>query len=172
MITKRQGIIVALIIPILFLAGFLFKSHYAWLVGERVTLSVHGFDPRDLISGNYISYRIDYKVPSMCGPHQVDLTRPPQAFVCLKPKIFSYERPLSSSCDLYIKGYCRYGRFHAGIEHFYLPEKDIKKIDKLIRYHKVKIIVSITKSGSAVVTQLLLEDTPWKTFLESTESSL
>ena len=37
--------------------------------GQKVTLPIHGFDPRDLLAGNHLVYRIEYGLKSLCsGP--------------------------------------------------------------------------------------------------------
>lgn len=166
MMTTRRQLILAAMIPIIFLIFIFLKSYSDLIFGTRVMLPVEGFDPRDLLSGQSISYRVKYDTPRMCGPRPRNYLKPPESFVCLKPKFFSHNEPDSKKCQLYIKGRCKYGRFLAGIEQFYLPEEAAVKIEKLIPYHKATIEISISRNGSALVKQFFLDDMPWKQFLK------
>lgn len=167
MMHSRRQLIIAAMIPIVFLLFILFKSHSDLIFGQRVVLPVEGFDPRDLLSGQYISYRVNYDVPAICGPRKPNYLKPPESFICLKPKFFSHEQPSRKRCQLYIKGRCQYGRFLAGIERFYLPEEAAVKVEQLIPYHKSSIEVSVSRNGTAVVNEFMIDGKPWDRFLKT-----
>lgn len=127
-------------------------------MGEEVTLSIEGYDPRDLLSGHYLTYRVIYGVNDVCNDNKYRSKK--EGFICLDSKKFSYNRPYN--CNLFIKGICKYKRFIAGIERFYIPQSAAVKLDRLVRDNKGKIVVSITKSGVAQVKKLLINDQAWE----------
>ena len=136
------------------LALTLFKSSN-FFMGREVELPIVGYDPRDLLSGHYLVYRVDYGVKNLCAtPGEV------QGFVCLDNRSFTQDRP--DKCSLFIKGTCKHLRFEAGIERFYIPEEKATMLDQMVRGKQASIVISITGSGHAQVKNLLLNGKPWE----------
>ena len=77
---SRQKILLAVCFPIVVLVALTVHKNYLFSVGKEVTLPIDGYDPRDLISGHYLIYTIDYGVEGICQDNQ---TRAKEAFVCL-----------------------------------------------------------------------------------------
>lgn len=82
--TRTARLVLALILPILCLAGY--TGWHGWIAaqGQKVTLPIRGFDPRDLLSGHYLIYEVDYGLKSLCAkPGQEKRER---FYLCLDPK--------------------------------------------------------------------------------------
>ncbi len=135
-----------------------YKS-YLWNTGREVTLPITGYDPRDLLSGHYLTYRVNYGVGNICGGMRGKRVR--DGYVCLNPKQFSFY-PIDS-CPIIIKGSCKgSSRFEAGIERYYIPEDRAKPLDKDVREGKASIVLSVQPSGKAQIKDLLIDGKPWR----------
>ena len=158
MIKSKKGLLVALIIPIIALALLTGYKKYILSIGKEITLPITGYDPRDLLSGHYLIYTINYGVKKLCSgsPHRVK--KP--SYVCLHPKKFSNH--WIDNCKIMIKGVCNRNRFEAGIERYYVPEKEAKKLENLIQSNSASIVLSITKNGEAQIKDLLINGVPWR----------
>ena len=110
MIASKKGIVISLIFPIVVLAALVGYRVNIFSTGTEITLPISGYDPRDLLSGHYLIYTVDYGVGGICSGTSGINT----GYVCLSPqKRFSVLPPVN--CDLMIKGFCRQYEFNAGI---------------------------------------------------------
>ncbi|MBF0148112.1 MAG: GDYXXLXY domain-containing protein [Magnetococcales bacterium] len=152
-------IILSLLLPILFFAALVAHKEWTLRHGIEVRLPIEGFDPRDLLAGHYLIYRINYGV-LVCTNEHYDQEVP--ATVCLKPTVafHSGQEPIAE-CHLWIKGTCRHNRFEAGIERFFIPEAYARPLDQAVRNKSGEIIVGVTASGTAMVKELLIDGSPW-----------
>ena len=155
MIKSRRLLLITLMIPILALLGLTSFKIANLFMGREVELPIVGYDPRDLLSGHYLVYRVDYGVANLCAT-------PDEApgFVCLDNRTFTQDNP--DGCSLFIKGTCKHLRFEAGIERFYIPEEKGPMLDKMVRGKQASIIISITGAGHAQVKNLLVNGKPWE----------
>ncbi len=158
MIESNRKLIAVLVFPIvalMFLAGY--KS-YLVNTGSEVILPITGYDPRDLLSGHYLTYQVDYGVEEICNGRGKMLR---EGYVCLNPKKFSFS-PINN-CQQMIKGICkRRNRLDAGIERYYIPEDQAKDLDRKVRSGKASIVVSVHPSGTAQIKDLLIDGKPWR----------
>ena len=142
--------------PIVVLAGLTGYRKFHQSSGVEVILPISGYDPRDLLSGHYLIYQVNYGVPALClnTPHASE------AFVCLDDKSFHTARPMA--CQQLIKGKCHDSRFVAGIEKFYVPEQQAKVLEAKVMGNSASIKLSLLPNGSAQVKDLLIEGKSWK----------
>ncbi|MBF0421471.1 MAG: GDYXXLXY domain-containing protein [Magnetococcales bacterium] len=163
-------LIVSLLVPILLLAAIV--AYKQWLLdhGREVRLPIEGFDPRHLLSGHYLTFRVDYGTP-VCI--QEDKTSPPHpvpemaAQVCLQPLGFQMSDAEDPSCRLRIRGYCRGQNFFAGIERYYIPEEFARLLDSEVRNKLGAIVIGVSDSGTAIIKELLINGTPWRQTIQS-----
>ena len=156
MIQSRKALIVALLVPIvalILLAGY---KKTVLIAGKEVVLPIRGYDPRDLLSGHYLLYSIDYGVDEVCAKNQGQRV----AFVCLDPKSFSYSEPFD--CVTMIRGVCNHSRFEAGIEKYFVNEHEAPQLEAKLRGKSAKVVLAVTGSGAAQVKTVLLEDSAAK----------
>jgi len=157
MFQNKKNLIVALIVPILSLIALTSYKKYILAVGYEIILPISGYDPRDLLSGHYITYRIEYGISEICSNQYESRI----AYVCLEPnKSVNFSVPLS--CTKMIEGECNYGQFKAGIEKYFAPEDKAKYLESQIRSKSASIVLSVTRNGRAQVKDLLLDGQPWK----------
>ena len=120
-----------------------------------VTLPIQGYDPRDLLSGHYLRYRIDYGITDICTNSEIQIK-----YICLSQKKLS--KSWIESCEDQIQGECRESFFHAGIEKFYIPEENAKNLEKLLREKPSSLRISISPSGKAIIQDLLIDGKSWQ----------
>ena len=161
---KKHSIwpIIAVIIPIIALVGLTVKKERRMIHGEEVVLPIEGFDPRDLLSGNFLIYQIKYGVTNLCQQTSKQ-SNSTIGYVVLDPPQFQTLKP--SIGQTFIKGECERGRFKAGIERFYIPQEHATILDKEVRGKKGKIVLSVFYDGRAQVKDLLVNDQSWRTFI-------
>ncbi|MBF0310141.1 MAG: GDYXXLXY domain-containing protein [Magnetococcales bacterium] len=159
---SRQRVFLVLALPILALMLLVGHKAYRSHSGTEITLPVEGFDPRDLLAGHFIQYRVDYGVP-VCAHSEKDKPNVEwKATVCLEPPAFIYGITPPEPCGLHLAGICRHGRFIAGIERFYIPETEAGQLDAAVRAKRGAIRVHVGGDGKGVVTELLLDGKPWQ----------
>ncbi len=150
-------IVFAVALPIIVLFSLIFYKQHIVNTGETVVLTIEGVDPRDLLSGHYLNYRIDFQAENQCNNQFINTQ------LCLRPyRRFAKEDQVDVDCQLYLSGSCRAGQFKAGIERYYIPEADAKELDKLVRESRGKLLVSINKEGKAVIKDLLIDGESWE----------
>ena len=158
MIGSKKYILISLIIPIIALLTLAIYKKYNFLTGQQITLPITGYDPRDLLSGYYLTYTVEYDIEQIC--HNKKYREDKVAYICLKPKKFSYTKPYP--CDLFIKGVCNKTVFKAGIERYYVPKGNAKRLEKVVRSNKASIVLSVPKNGDAQIKDLLINGKSWK----------
>jgi uncharacterized membrane-anchored protein len=142
-------------------------------LGAKITIPISGYDPRDLLSGHYLVYQIDYNpLNSVCDNQ--DRYQDRTVYMCVRASkdsriesefFYNQEDTPDKGCTVKIAGKCNYHRFVANIERFYIPEEHAPDLDTVIRDKKGKIIVSVDPAGKAMVKELLIEDKPWLEYL-------
>lgn len=107
--------------------------------GQEVKVAVMGYDPRDLLSGHYIQYQIDW-TRTDCS--QFEANRCPE------------------------KDFCKEARWGRQCR-FYIPENKARDLDKLFRQRndtdmKFEILYSYQPGQKAVAKQLLINGQDWR----------
>lgn len=156
----KNSLIIAITTTILALVGLAATKGYRLKSGKEVELTITGYDPRDLLSGHYLTFRVVYDVADVCSENssKSDLS----AHICLSPRFFSWSAP-DTNCKLFITGKCNYGRFVAGIERFYVPEGKAKFLEKQLRDNPASIIIKVTPDGKGQIEDLRIKGRSWKT---------
>lgn len=161
MIGSKRNLWIALLIPIVGLALLTIYKAAVLKVGAEYTLPIRGYDPRDLLSGHYLIYGVEYGVADVCANSNVVPGDPPrEGFVCLEPKMFSFEKP--ASCEAMVRGVCSGNRFVAGIEKFFIPEGRARELERAVIEQRGSIKISILGNGQAQVKELLVDGKPWR----------
>jgi len=150
----------ALVFPIIVLAANTWMYQQQRSAGESFKFPIEGFDPRDMLSGHYLFYKVDYGILNGNGCPASDIT----AVLCLRPEKRVYpvdERP--AGCEVYLQGECDASSvFTAGLDRFYIPQEYAAKLEEKIANKKGEIEVSIDKHGNAALLDLLIEGKTWK----------
>ena len=106
--------------------------------GKEVTVTISGYDPRDLLSGHYISFTIDWD--------KTDCTQFPDD-ICPKSE-FCTETAWGRQCR------------------FYIPEENAEKLNNLFLWRNstgkvFEIVYSYHKGSEPLAKRLLINGTDW-----------
>ncbi|WP_020395783.1 GDYXXLXY domain-containing protein [Thiolinea disciformis] len=161
--TPRMRLVAALVFPIVVLAGNAWMNHQQREAGKRITFPIEGFDPRDLLSGHYLVFKVNYEIAQGNSCPSSDIN----AKLCLEPEKRVYpEDELPAQCTLYLPGTCNSDKqFDAGFERFYIPEQKAAQLEQLVQAKRAKLELSIDQYGNASIRDLLIDNKPWKQVL-------
>lgn len=175
---KHRELVFALALPVVALVALTGYKAYKRFAGVELTIPITGFDPRDLLSGHYLIYQLDFEMEICQGPRRD--TDP--VFLCvvrdgsdLSTRVVDSANPSTNKgCTAVIMGRCDGRRFVAGVERFYIPEEHSRLLDGVVRgwgedANRAKLVISVDPRGHAVVKTLLIDDKPWREFLSTTE---
>lgn len=157
MLLFHKLFIIALSFPILCLMGIVGMNEYQLRKSQTLTLPIQGYDPRDLLSGYYLRYRVKYGVKCPEKNKSKTKRRSKVAYICFKPeKSITYSLP--ENCSLFIKGKCDFNEFQSkNINRYYIPER-AKELEKLFTSaKKQEVVLSVTKKGQALVKDILID---------------
>ncbi|HPQ97225.1 MAG TPA: GDYXXLXY domain-containing protein, partial [Thiolinea sp.] len=150
-----------ILLPIVLLTGEVWVSHQKKYYGETLILPIQGFDPRDLLKGHYLRFRIDYGLSDSNGCPASDIS----ASLCLAPEVRVYaEDELPASCRRFIHGSCNGSeQFLTGLERFYVPEADASELESLLRQPNTgELAISLSSQGEARIRDLLINGRSWR----------
>lgn len=153
---SKNLILSALVFPVIALGIFTAYKKYKFEVGTKFIFPISGYDPRDLLSGYYLIYTVEYGATPDCDMR----SRPEPSYYCIDSKRFSRAKP--ADCSKFIRGRCQYNRFLADIEKFYIPEDKAKELDKLVRGKEAAIEISVQYDGTAQLRDLLINGESWR----------
>ena len=139
---KKKLWIAALILPWACLLIWTLSLTVQRSRGTDVTVRVMGYDPRDLLSGRYIAYEIDWD--------RTDCTQFPQA-VCPE------------------KEFCKEARWGRQCR-FYVPEKQANQLDALFRKRDAQMLVfeviyAYQPGHTPIAKQLTINGKDWTEFV-------
>lgn len=148
----------AVLFPLLVMLGWLGNLTYLRESGVEVELPITGYDPRDLIAGNYLQFRVTYGPKGGC-PKEVERNQP--VCQCLSKEGTSASVYWAGACDIkpsectiFIKGKCPYYQdFIAGIERFYISEE--KSQARFQPSPNAKVKLRVPSNGQALVVGII-----------------
>lgn len=153
-------VLVSLAIPFVALLAWTGTLTSGANTGLEVRLKIKGYDPRDLLSGHYMRYSLDFSEINPCIDGNSS-----NVCVCLEKDNFGlYDLPqqfgacagISKSCVVYIKGSCSNGSFTAGVERYSIAEHFAPVLATLPP--ESSVTVSLDRSGTGQVTGMYVQD--------------
>ena len=121
----NRKLIFVIAFPIIVLMGVSSFHGIRRLFGASLFVDIRGYDPRDLLSGHFLTFQIDFGSVNPCTE------TPTPECICLR-SVSEFSSALSwsgacdsapSDCGVPIRGTCKFGAFLTGIERFYFPEE-------------------------------------------------
>ena len=140
---KNKILAIALITPLICLAGWLIYLTFQRATGKEVIVSIQGYDPRDLLSGHYIRYTIDWE----------------------KTNCAQFENGLCPEEE-----FCKNARW-GGLCRFYVPERNAQELDGLFWLRNdsdliFEVIYSYKKGSEPIAKQMLINGEDWRKSLK------
>lgn len=168
MTAEKKRLIISLAFPVICLVALAVFKGIKVHSGRTIVLPILGYDPRDILKGHYLTYTVDYGRGNICRGQGEER----DIYLCLGEKegetriISGPREQYARGCRGIIKGRCgKDERFHAGIEKFFIPENRALELDKLVRGKKGSLVLKVDQDGNAVISDLLIEGTPWKDYM-------
>ena len=136
---KKNLLLAVLFLPLICLIGWTIFLTASRNQGKDVKVAVMGYDPRDLLSGHYIQYQIDWK--------RTDCSQFPEG-----------ECPREKFCKE-----ARWGRRCR----FYIPEKYAQELDDLFRHRNTtdtvfEVTYSYRPGHQPIAKDILINGRSWK----------
>lgn len=156
--------VIAIVLPVLVISAWIGSYVYRANIGAEIELPVYGYDPRDLLAGHYLQYRVEYGGQLECQGHT-------ERCVCLH-KVGAHFAAQASldcnaafdSCEHVLRGKCVGSQFIAGIERYYFPEQFTKELRTVPDDATIKLRLS--KDGKGVVTGFYITGKPLTDWLK------
>ena len=157
---KNTRLIISLAIPILAILLSIGKSEYQVRSGEEWKFEIGGYDPRDLLKGHYLTYRILFDLDEVEKRNSCRKRGISDCCLCLQRETSKVKtmrcETAAKLCDGMINE-----KFLPRLRKFYIPENRGKSLENLVRSRKAEILLSINRSGYPNVKELLIDGEPW-----------
>lgn len=151
----------ALLLPIAVLGVLIGRAELVVQTGTEWAVRIRGYDPRDLLRGQYLQYNIDWKMEgedctggACCyclwnsNPGQPS---PPEPSV----------RIISCADRQPCQSYFPVER-ESTLRKYFIPEGEGARLEQEIRKHEAMLLLRVSSRGKVVITDLLLDRKPWR----------
>jgi len=140
---NKKFLILALSFPFIALIVWTISLYIQQSTGTEIKVAIMGYDPRDLLSGHYIRYTIDWE--------KTDCSQFPNG-ICPKDEFRKQSR---------FENQCR----------FYIPERHAEKLDRLFRRRNnttmiFEVIYSYQAGREPLAKKLLINGKDWRESLK------
>ncbi|MEZ4267056.1 MAG: GDYXXLXY domain-containing protein [Myxococcota bacterium] len=162
--SRRVRLIAALVIPLVGIGALIVRGELR-STGDRVwRVPVEGYDPRDLLSGQYLRYRYLWAGEAVLCPGG-----PPDCCLCLSgasagvaatPQVYSVDCAQSEqteACDDLVRS-----AEVRGPERFYIDERYALAAETAMRERAASVELVVTAEGGVAVRELFFDGVPWR----------
>lgn len=161
---RRILLVLALLLPIAVIGAMIGRAELVVQTGAEWAVPIRGYDPRDLLRGQYLEYNIDWKLESQeCSSGA--------CCYCLwdsNPGQPSPPVPSASIVACSDRGPCQsYFPVEraASLRKYFIPEGEGTKLEQAIRNRQAMLLLRVSPRGRVVITDLLLDRKPWRSVL-------
>jgi uncharacterized membrane-anchored protein len=165
--------VLAVTVPFVLLLAFLLQNVHERSAFPSYKIKISGYDPRDLLHGHYLQFRLDwnYSVPPYPKAGSDD-----NRVLCLTGKknvdplvqVVEKQNVEHHQCQSFVQGKFVYpNNFDIGISEYYVPEEYAQKLEELLRNGKsvFRIEFSVDKEGLPHIKNLYVDELPLDTFI-------
>ncbi len=157
----RSSIIVALVLPLVGLVGTIVKSEVAVRSGAEFRFLIEGYDPRDLLRGQYLQFQ----VRENWGDEVDSCGEDSECCACLRSsgskRPPSFHRATCETARAECEHFISIDQLEA-LRRYYIPEERARELEKRLRKaareEAAVIVVSVSKNGRASIKDLLIDD--------------
>ena len=163
--TFNVRLVIALLLPLVALVLLIVRAELVLKQGKRWTVAIGGYDPRDLIRGHYLQYRVRWKKDPNSTEACTD--RDGDCYLCLRRlpgDTGSRPEPLVQWVRGSDKQDCDSAFSVAAEENlhkYFIPEDKGAVLERAIREKEASLVLAVSASGEVVIKDLLLNDEPW-----------
>ncbi len=166
---KNKKVLIAVAIPFLVLCLLIIRAEYHIISGEQWKFEITGYDPRDLLRGHYLRFRIAYDWDT-----KEDSCSVQSCCLCLTRADQSAPKVKKTSCDV-AQTQCdgfMLSKYQNTLKRFYISEDEAKRAEKLLQQAQTNndayLAVSINARGEPRIVDLLIGDQPINDLLKTT----
>ena len=159
---KNKQVLIAVAIPFILLSLLIIRAEYHIRTGDQWSFEITGYDPRDLLRGHYLQFRLAYDWDSgkdTCNSGQ-------DCCLCLTdtekkmPKVHKTNCEIAKTqCDGYMLS-----EHQSSLNRFYIAESEAKRAEDILRQARVDnnafLSVSINARGEPKIIDLLIGEKP------------
>jgi len=153
-----RSLLFAVALPVFALGLMVARAEITTRTGRPYRLSIQGYDPRDLVRGHYLRYRLGF----LSSPDLEHCTAATCCY-CLRgpaesePAVTKVSCNETASCDAWFPE----GQIDH-LEQFFIPEDRGGALGSALRAHSAQLRVRVSAGGSVVIQDLLLDGKPWR----------
>jgi len=165
---NNKKLFMIVMIPFILLSLLIVRAEYHLSVGKQWDFALTGYDPRDLLRGHYLRFRINYdwqKNKNECKAGKgcsYCLTEVGQQ----APKVQIMDTDIAKQCD----GFMQYDKLKTPLNRFYIPEAQALLAEKLLRQARSNntayLRLAINKNGVPRIVDLLIDGQPLNDLLK------
>ena len=161
----------ALLLPIVVLVCLVVRGEVLVKSGRKWQVRISGYDPRDLVSGQYLRYRIAWSweggadAPASECPDDAPCSlclnrRPDDAAAIPEPTVRRVSRDNTAACDSAFPV-----EAEEKLHRYFIPEGMGTSFEDAVRNREVRLQLSISRAGKVGITELLIDGAPWRSVL-------
>lgn len=147
------------VLDVLFFVGWIAREEHVRRTGAEVKLPIEGYDPRDLLRGHYVQFRLVAEREAEGERARQGATR-----FCLEERQGRWHvKPEAepSSCRYSIEGSNRSGKVRFGIERFYVDERRAREVLQLPADRDTYLIAHLDRGGGIHPRELVVGGKPF-----------
>jgi len=167
---SRKFLALAVVLPLLVLALGILRSERHLSENRRWVFDVTGYDPRDLLRGHYIQYRLvlDEGDAAARGLEPcMDSSSDERCCLCLSADVLmgptTVVRTTCEAAMAQCEGALK-TRYLEELQRYYIPEARAEELTTLFQEaageHRSKLVVAVDRSGKPQIDTLLVDDIP------------
>lgn len=165
----------AIVFPIVGLLTWCLSLQSKATFGQEVRLGIEGYDPRDLLSGHFLRFRLSLTRTLNCPVTDTTTREARSMCACLVPS--ASEPPLfegkevrhcsevRETCAVFLQGTCQGPEFSSELDRYYIPEAYSEVLSVLPGRASVSLMLD--SAGRGVITKMFVGDQPIEVYAES-----
>lgn len=157
MMTSQQRKLAALGLPLVVLLAMVVRAEAIVAMGRSYILTIEGYDPRDLLRGQYLRYRVVWNTYG-------DRWTNDGEGVCFlpestpdNPRVLVGPPGSRDDCVAFINP-----ESVQNLNQYFIPEGMGLKLEAAIRQKRAEIKVKVSRGGDVIIEDLLLDGEPWQ----------
>jgi len=169
----NKKLLVTVMIPFILLCLLIARAEYHLSVGTQWDIAITGYDPRDLLRGHYLRFRLAYNwqdTKNECSGGSTGCS------YCLTnigeqaPKVQIVDTQIAKQCD----GFMQYEDLQTPLNRFYIAETQAKLAEDILRQARIDntayLRLSINIKGEPRIVDLLIDGRPLEQLLKEAET--
>jgi uncharacterized membrane-anchored protein len=173
--TEHRWLQLAVVVPLCGLLVLIARAEVLLRSGASFRIAIEGYDPRDLLAGQYLQYRFafDWRGESTCGSKRDDAALPRAlesgCCVCLTSDVdeSTLAEARQVACDQVSQcaGWLRTNTLLPPLRYF-VPERQASNLEEALRGRQASLEVTCGPNGQPAIGDLYLDGRPWREVIE------